>query len=297
MDPPLLPDRPRNANKVTAGRVLVVGGSRDMAGAPAMAGLGALRAGAGLVRLAVPRGIQALVAGYRCETTTAGLPETDAGALSNSAHAELLTLAGGWDAVVLGPGLGRDEQTLDLVRTFTPAMDRPALLDADALFAWNGRLEELASRHAPTVLTPHEGEAARLLGVTSEEVRADRQAAARRIADAAGAIVVLKGPHTLVAGDGRLYVNQTGGPALATGGTGDVLAGVIGAFLALDPNLDPAAGLDAFDAACLGVHVHGAAADAVAGERDRGLLATELASGVPHIIAALRSKRQTGAGL
>lgn len=292
-DPPLLPDRPRDANKVTAGRVLVVGGSRDMAGAPAMAGLGALRAGAGLVRLAVPRGIQATVAGYRCETTTAGLPELETGALSAEAYPEMLALAEGWDAVVLGPGLGRDEQTGEAVRTFSQDVHGPTLLDADALFAWNLRLEQLSGREAPTVLTPHEGEAARLLGITSEEVRADRQAAAARMATAADAIVVLKGPGTVVTDGTQLFVNQTGGPALATGGTGDVLAGVIGAFVALGTQTD----LDAFGAACLGVHVHGAAADAVAGERDRGMLATELAGGIPDVLAALRSKRQTGAGL
>jgi len=280
--PPRLPSRPTDANKVTVGRVLVVGGSKAMAGAPALAGLGALRAGAGLVKIAVPDGIQPTVACFRPETIVQGLPQTRAGALGAGALGVLRDLARSWDAVVLGPGLGRATSTLALVRSFARVVDRPLLLDADALFAYGGGLAALAERAAPTVLTPHEGEAARLLETTSEEIRADREAAAARIAGAAAAIVVLKGPGTLVTDGRRLYRNASGGPALATGGSGDVLSGVIGALLA--------SGLDAFDAACAGAHAHGAAADLVAGKRDRGLLASELAGGLPDALLGLRRK-------
>lgn len=281
--PPRLPPRPKDANKVTVGRVLVVGGSAAMAGAPALAGLGALRAGAGLVGVAVPRGIQPTVASFRPETITHGLPQGKTGALGAAALPALRALLAGCDAVVLGPGLGRASSTLGLVRSFTPDVDLPLLLDADALFAYSGRLPALEGRKAPTVLTPHEGEAARLLGTTSAAVRADREAAAAAIAEAARAVVVLKGPGTLVTDGARMYRNTTGGPALATGGSGDVLAGVIAALLA--------SGLDAFDAACLGVHAHGDAADRVAGKRDRGLLAGDLAAGLPDALLALRGRR------
>ena len=282
--PPRLPHRPKDANKVGVGRVLVVGGSAAMAGAPALAGLGALRGGAGLVRIAVPQGIQPTVAGAHLEATTLGLPETTAGALGRAALAPLCAALPGWDAVVLGPGLGRADATATLVRTFSLHVDVPLVLDADALFAWNGRLPGLAPRAAPTVMTPHEGEAARLLGTTSEAIRADRTAAAVALATAARAVVVLKGPGTLVTDGERLYRNTTGGPALATGGTGDVLAGLLAALLAGAASN----GLDAFGAACAAVHAHGAGADAVAGSRDRGLLASELAAGIPEALHALR---------
>lgn len=289
--PPPLPDRPLDANKVSAGRVVIVGGSRDMVGAPALAALGAHRAGAGLVRIAVPVSLQPLVAAFRPESTTAGLPEDAAGSVATSALAELLARTSGWDAVVLGPGIGRTPGTGEVVRTFPGEMSLPLVLDADGLFAFNGCVETLRSRKAPVVLTPHEGEAARLLGLTSAQVRAGRADAARTLAQASGAVVVLKGPGTLVCDGTRLYVNSSGGPALSTGGTGDVLAGVIGALLAQTAHT----GFDAFEAACVGVHVHGAGADAVSQGRDRGLFASELAAGIPDALRALRSGSGSGA--
>lgn len=295
--PPPLPDRPHDANKVTAGRVVVVGGSRDMVGAPALAALGAHRAGAGLVRIAVPRSLQPLVAGFRPESTTTGLSEDAAGSLAGSALPELLEHTRGWDAVVLGPGIGRSPGTGEVVRTFARKVRLPLVLDADALFAFNGCVQTLRGCAGPVVLTPHEGEAARLLEVTSAQVQADRQDAAMTLARRSGAIVVLKGPGTLVADvvsdvipegaseEARLYRNATGGPVLSTGGTGDVLAGVIGALLAQAAQT----GLDAFEAACVGVHVHAAGADTAARGCDRGLFASELAAGIPDALLALRS--------
>ena len=282
--PPPLPDRPREANKVSAGRVVIVGGSRDMAGAPALAALGAHRAGAGLVRISVPASLQSLVAGFRPESTTSGLSEDATGALAGDALPELLESTAGWDTVVLGPGIGRSPGTGEVVRTFLREVGVPLVLDADGLFAFNGCVEALRACTAPIVLTPHEGEAARLLETTSAAVRADRQAAARALVEKSGAVVVLKGPGTLVCDEARLYLNNTGGPALSTGGTGDVLAGVIGALLAQASHTQ----LDAFGAACVGVHVHGAGADAVSQARDRGLLASELAEGIPDALLALR---------
>jgi hydroxyethylthiazole kinase-like uncharacterized protein yjeF len=279
--PPRLPSRPQDANKVRAGRVVIVGGSLGMAGAPALAALGAHRAGAGLVRIAVPAALQATVAGFRPESMTLALPDPTPGILEAPASVALTAAVAGWDVVVLGPGLGRNPGTQHLVRTFTLDMELPLVLDADGLFAWRERCPALSARTAPLVLTPHEGEAARLLGRTSAEIRANRQAAASELALASGAVVVLKGPQTLVADGKQLYVNPTGGPVLATGGTGDVLAGVIAALLATP-------GADAFDAACQAVFVHGLSADEIAGERDRGLLASELAAGIPEALVALR---------
>jgi NAD(P)H-hydrate epimerase len=281
--PPRLPPRPADAHKASAGRVLVAGGSADLCGAPAMAALGALRGGAGLVRVAVPAGIRAVVAGFRPETTSAALPETRAGGIAPEALERLHALAREQDAVVLGPGAGREEATLEALRAFTLAVDRPLVLDADALFAFDERLDALAGRSAPTVLTPHEGEAARLLGVSASEVRADRPATAARLARESGAVVVLKGPGTLVVDDARLYRNETGGPWLASGGTGDVLAGVVGALLAWRDE----AGLDVFSAVCVAVHAHGAAADSAAAGRGRGVLATDVAACLPAALRAM----------
>ena len=282
---PRLPARPTDANKVTVGRVLVVGGSSSMAGAPALAGLGALRGGAGLVKVAVPQGIQAVVAGFRPETTTLGLPQTRAGMLGRAALDAVREIVNDWDAVVLGPGLGRNPSTQELVRSLVRSVTKPLVLDADALFAVIGHAKEIAGREAPTVITPHEGEAARLLESTSDDIRADREAAVAELATATGSVAVLKGPGTLVCDGEQIHVNETGGPALATGGTGDVLAGLIGALMSGMAQHE----LDAFACACVAVHAHGASADAVAGEDDRGLLASELAAGIPEALRALRS--------
>ncbi|MDF1702355.1 MAG: NAD(P)H-hydrate dehydratase [Planctomycetota bacterium] len=284
--PPPVPLRPVDANKVTVGRVLVVGGSPPMAGAPALAGLGALRGGAGLVKIAVPQGIQATVAGFRPEATTLGLPQTRAGALGRAAMHVIRESVDGWDAVVLGPGLGRNPSTQQLVRSLVRSVDKPLVLDADALFAMIGALDEIAGRSAPTVLTPHEGEAGRLLALSTDELRQDREAAVAQLVESTGAVAVLKGPGTLVCDGEQIYVNGTGGPALATGGTGDVLAGLTGALLAGMA----ASGLQAFGCAAAAVHIHGAAADAVAGENDRGLLASELAAGIPAAFRELRDR-------
>lgn len=286
--PPRVPARPTDANKVTVGRVLVVGGSPAMAGAPALAGLGALRGGAGLVRIAVPEGIQATVAGFWPEATTLGLPQTRAGALGRAALDAVRQLVNAWDAVVLGPGLGRNVSTQELVRSLVRSVTKPLVLDADALFALIDHGAEIAGREAPTVITPHEGEAARLLGTESEAVRADREAAVAELVAQTGAVAVLKGPGTLVCNGEEIYANDTGGPALATGGTGDVLAGLCAALLAgmAQHELSP------FGCACAAVHAHGAAADAMAGDNDRGVLAGELAAGIPDALRALQDPRE-----
>ncbi|MFO0934129.1 MAG: NAD(P)H-hydrate dehydratase [Planctomycetota bacterium] len=281
---PPLPPRPADAHKASVGRVLIVGGSLGMAGAPALAARGALRAGAGLVTVAVPRAVQATVAGFLAEAMTVGLPCDADGAPAAEAVEALRPHLERAHAVVLGPGLGRGPAIEAFVRWLARDVARPLVLDADALHALRGRLAELAARRAPTVLTPHEGEAALLLGEPSGGGAVPREAWARRLAQGARAVAVLKGPGTLVCDGPRCARNTTGGPVLATGGTGDVLAGVLAAMLA---GL-PATGGDAFGAARLAVHVHGRAGDRCAAARgDRGTLASEVADEVPHAIAEL----------
>jgi NAD(P)H-hydrate epimerase len=198
-----------------------------------------------------------------------------AGALDEEAAGALLAAAAARSVVAAGPGLGRAAGTLAAIRRLALATDRPLVLDADGLAAFEGCLETLAGRSAPTVLTPHPGELARLLGRTSAEVQADRLAAARAAAAASGAVVVLKGDRTLIAApDGEAWINDSGGPALATGGSGDVLTGLLAARLAQ--------GDEVTVAAALAVHLHGLAGE-LAAERSGGpaLPAGQLADEIP----------------
>lgn len=290
--PPRLDPRPEDAHKASVGRVLVIGGHRDMAGAPALAALGALRAGAGLVRIAVPASVQGVVAAIRPEATTAGLPATRKGGLGLGAAKTAFDLVPGWDSAVVGPGAGREAPTQKELRKIAADLPRPVVLDADGLFALGTRPERVAKRTDPTVLTPHEGEAGRLLGVPSQEIRDDREAAALALAERSKAVVVLKGPGTIVTDGDRMYRCPKGGPWLATGGSGDVLSGVVGAFLA---GL-PATGGDPFGAAVAGVWIHASAADRLAKGLDRGLLASDIAHAIPNTLPLLlrRSSRRKG---
>lgn len=284
--PPPPPPRPREAHKASVGRVLVVGGSRDLAGAPFLAAWGALHAGAGLVRAAVPREIQPVVAGFAPEVLTAGLAASRAGGLARAASSRVRALAAAVDAVVVGPGAGREAGTSALLRELALGLAVPVVVDADALFAFQDRTARLASRKGTAVLTPHEGEAARLLGSDAEAVRADRRAAALALQRLSGQIVVLKGPGTLVADGERLYRCPHGGPVLASGGTGDVLAGMVAALVA--------AGGDPFEATCQAVAWHARTADRLAAlcGADCGLTASGLAESLPPALAAWRAERQ-----
>jgi hydroxyethylthiazole kinase-like uncharacterized protein yjeF len=257
-----------------------------MAGAPALVARGALRAGAGLVTIAVPERIQDVVASFQPEAMTLGLPCDARGRLSGPVLDALAPAIERADVVVVGPGLGRSDETRAAVRDLVAALDRPLVLDADGLVAHGGDLSSLAARTRPTVLTPHEGEAQTLLRDSRSESREER---ARRLAREAKGVCVLKGPGTVVSDGTRSRVNATGGPILASGGTGDVLSGVVGALLAAFL----ASGGDAFDAACLAVHVHGAAGDALAKTHgDRGVLASEVADAVPMALRSLRTPRR-----
>jgi NAD(P)H-hydrate epimerase len=282
-NPPPPAPRRKNAHKASVGRVLVVGGSRDLCGAPYLAALGALRAGAGLARAAVPREIQRIVAKYSPDVLTAGLAASRGGALAPAAAARVRALARSADAVVLGPGAGREAGTLRLLRELALGLDVPVVVDADALFAWNGRARTLRrrarKRRGTTVLTPHEGEAARLLGSTADAVRADRRGTVARLQAESGAIAVLKGPGTLVTDGRRLFRCAHGDPALATGGTGDVLAGIIAARLAAQRE-------EPFVAVCQAVEWHGRMGEMVFA--DAGVPASQMAETLPTALVGWR---------
>ncbi len=250
------PHRTRAGSKFTSGVVVVAAGSEGMTGAPTMAALSAQRAGAGYVQVAVPRAAQPTLELRLLEAMTRALPDRD-GAHTKEGVQILSQMAERAGAVVLGPGLGRSEGAQAFARGAAQAIQAPLLIDADGLNAHAGALEDLARRSGPTVLTPHEAELGRLLEREPDEIAADRLACAREAAAASGAVVLLKGDDTIVARpDGLVAVSRGGTPALATAGTGDVLAGLIGTLLAK--------GVEPFAAAALGTLAHARAGRAAA---------------------------------
>jgi NAD(P)H-hydrate epimerase len=268
-----VPPRPVDAHKHTAGHLAVLAGSPGKIGAALMVALGALRAGAGAATIATwPEAATALES-HVVEVMTARLT-TDKASIDRALAAKR--------AVVLGPGFGTGDDARAVIEHVLTTFGGPIVLDADALTVVATDLGLVHRAKGPVVLTPHAGELARLLGVTSADVEADRFASVRSAAQRARAIVLLKGPHTLVATpEGRTVVNSSGNPTLATAGSGDVLAGMVGAFVC---HAGP------FEAACAAAYVHGAAADAwktAHGGADRGMLATEIAELIPDAISAL----------
>ena len=230
--PPRLPD----AHKGQFGHVLVIAGSLGRAGAAGLAGMAALRTGAGLVTVACPKSIQATIAGFAPELMTQGLKETEVGTIAIEAIDQLESLMVGKDVIVLGPGLSRNPETAGLVRQLVARCPQPLVLDSDGLNAFEGHYHEL-QRHGDAapfrVLTPHPGEAARLIGGSTSDIQADRREVARRLSSETGSCVVLKGWRTIVAGvSGETWLNMTGNSGLAKAGSGNVLSGMIGAALA-----------------------------------------------------------------
>ena len=260
----LVPRRGQRDSKFTAGALLVVGGARGTTGAAVLAASAALRADAGYVTLAVPSGSLAVAETLALEPVKRGFAYASG---ADDLAADLERAA----ALAVGPGLGRAPEARALVRALLDRSSLPAVVDADALYGL-----EPVSRKASTVLTPHAGELARLLGTNAAWVSAHRLEAAGRCAERFGAVTVLKGPDTIVrAPDGRTIVCDTGPPSLATAGTGDVLTGVIGAFLAK--------GLDATDAAVAAAVAHGLAARSV--PYQAGLIASDVAAALPTVLA------------
>jgi NAD(P)H-hydrate epimerase len=260
-----VPRRAGDSTKFSSGAVLVIGGSTGLTGAVCLACEASMRAGAGWVRAAVPASLNSIFEVKLTEVMSVPLPDSD-GHLLVRAVDEVLEAATRADSVVLGPGLGRTDEALELARLLVAQIERPMLLDADGLNALSARgsegLELAAKRSDPLVLTPHAGELARLLGTSSDEVAAHRLVSARDAVARTGAVVVLKGDDSLVAESGRLGISRGASAGLATAGTGDVLSGVAGAFLAR--RVQP------FEAACAAVSVH-----AEAGRRAAARLGTD----------------------
>lgn len=274
-----IPRRAAEATKFSAGSVLVCGGSPGLTGAPTMASLAAARAGAGYVTAAVPASLVAALAAKLLEVMQVGLPEQH-GQLTAEATEIALERTERVQALVLGPGLGRETTSLEFARAVAARADVPLVLDADGLNAHAGEhLACLLRRRAPTVLTPHAGELGRLLDIDSKEVGARRLHHARAAPATSGAIIVLKGDDTLVVEpEGRVGVSPGGASALATAGTGDVLSGVLAAHLAK--------GMKPFEAACAAVFVH-AAAGRLAGRRigPEGVIASDVIELLPAVLA------------
>jgi NAD(P)H-hydrate epimerase len=279
----LFPPRPREAHKGTYGHLLIVGGSLGKTGAAALAARAALRTGVGLVTVGTAAGQQPVVAGLVLEAMTEPLAETPAGTVALAARERVLELAGARDAVALGPGLGLEADTREVARRLATELAVPLVLDADALTALAGRLALLRGAPAARCLTPHPAEMARVIGVTVADVQRDRIGAARGVATEFGVHVALKGAATVVAApDGRAFLNPTGNPGMASGGTGDVLTGVVGALLAR--------GIAAPDALFAAVYLHGLAGDlAAARVGEESLIASDLIASLPDAFAALHT--------
>ncbi|MCF8012005.1 MAG: NAD(P)H-hydrate dehydratase [Clostridiales bacterium] len=275
----MLPRCPENAHKGDLGRALVIGGSPGMSGAVCLAASACARSGAGLVTAAVPREIHQIAENKLTEVMTYPLPQTGEGMIAaGGVHsAGLLEKAG---AVALGPGLGVSEDTITLVEEILKSLSVPCVVDADGLNALAQSQFNLRERNEHTVITPHPGEAARLLGCSTAEIQANRPESARNLAECTGAVVVLKGAGTIVAAGNKMYINTSGNPGMASGGSGDVLTGIITALLAR--------GISPVDAAVSGVYLHGLAGDFAAEEKGvTGIIAGDIIENIPRAFKSL----------
>jgi len=285
----LIGPRPAESNKGSYGHVLVVGGSVGKAGSVAMAGMAALRTGAGLLTIGTAKSALSTVAGFYPELMTEPLTETDAGTIATSADVRIEELMKSMSVVAIGPGISRDPDTATFVRSLVSHHKIPMVVDADGLNAFEGHTSELNGNGRTLVITPHPGEMARLVGCSIADVQKDRLGVARKFAREHELIVVLKGHRTLVVrADGEAWVNTSGNPGMATGGTGDILTGMVAAMLAQEkraqnPDI-------ALLAVCAAVHLHGLAGDVmrdIAGEHS--LTATDLLQGLPDAFERART--------
>jgi NAD(P)H-hydrate epimerase len=283
---PLLGPRPREANKGSFGHVLVIGGSLGKAGAAAMAGMSALRAGAGLVTVATPKSVLPTVANFHPEVMTEPCEETEAGTISLRAleYAHIDDLVKGKTVLAVGPGISRHEETSEFVRTVVQKYAMAMVVDADGLNAFEGVVSKLSGARRTLVITPHPGEMARLTGLSIPQVQRDRVGIARSFAREHDVVVVLKGHRTLVAQpDGEVWVNTTGNPGMATGGTGDILTGMVAGMIAQNPR-------QVVQAVTSAVYLHGFAGD-IACETmgEQSLVATDLIKALPEAFRRVRT--------
>lgn len=277
----LFPPRPRIAHKGSYGHLLIMGGAEGYSGAMTLAAMGALRSGPGLVSVAVPERLAPAIALAVPEAMVHGERETGSGSLHSSCWAKWKKRLPNFSAILAGPGMTRHAETGRLVKMILRDSRIPVVLDADALNIFEGRAALLAKRECPLVITPHPGEMARLLALSTARVQARRMRTAKQSARLTNATVVLKGAGTLVAEKGRLQINLTGNPGMASGGMGDVLAGLAGGFLAQ--------GLKPFDAARASVYLHGRAGDmAAASSSESSLMARDLIACLPGAFREFR---------
>jgi hydroxyethylthiazole kinase-like uncharacterized protein yjeF len=278
------PPRARDAHKGDAGHVGIIAGGHGKCGAAVLAAEAACRSGAGLTTLVLPDSEQALVAPQLREVMTGSLPASTGGVFAPPTREQLDMMLAGKAAIVVGPGIGVSDGTRMLVRQVISGTRVPLVIDADGLNCLGDDVQVLRRRPGPTVLTPHPGEMSRLTGMPTAAIQEDRVGAAQRLAEVTGAHVVLKGARTVIAAPGgHVAINLTGNPGMATGGMGDVLAGVVGALCAQ--------GLEAMEAATVGVHLHGLAADMATGAQggEIGLIASDVIEMLPSAIGAVQA--------
>jgi ADP-dependent NAD(P)H-hydrate dehydratase / NAD(P)H-hydrate epimerase len=277
----LFAPRSHDVNKGSFGRALIVGGSPGFSGAVALAAWGAMRAGAGLVTAAVPARLHDLMEIKLTEAMTAPVAETDSGHFAEAGLDALIDLAMDKNVVAFGPGVGRNRETAEMLYSLLPELKGAVILDADGLNLLADNISVLKQVRGPVILTPHPGEMARLTGKTIQEVQADRVGIAREFARKHGVHLILKGAHSIIAEPaGEVFVNPTGNPGMATGGTGDVLTGILAGYLAQ--------GFSVLDAVIAGVYMHGLAGDWAAELKgEKGLTACDLLDGLPEVTKTL----------
>jgi len=279
----MLKKRPRDSYKGNFGHVFILAGSRGLTGAAALCSNAALRSGAGLATLGIPVSLNKVMSKKLTEVMTFSLAETKEITLSLKAEKEILKKANASDVVVLGPGLSRHPETQKLINKLILKIDKPMVMDADALNAIIRNISILKKIKSKYVVTPHPGEMSRLINKSAEYIKNNRFLVAKKFSHDYNAVVVLKGAGTVVAEPGgKSYINTTGNPGMATAGSGDVLAGIIAGFLSQ--------GLKIFDASAIGVYVHGLAGDFAAKDKgETGLIAGDILENIPYAIKAIRA--------
>lgn len=271
---PSLPARPDDGHKGTFGRAMLIAGSRGMSGAACLAGTSALRGGSGLVYVAVPEGIVSIVAGFEASYLTTPLTEDGGGRIDGNALAEVLRRSTSMDAVGIGPGLGQSTGLRLLVDELYRSLPLPLVVDADALNLLARNRGRLGQHAGPRLLTPHIGEFARLTGCPINDIRNNRESLATEFAKQHDVTLVLKGPGTIVTDGHQVAINQTGNSGMGTGGTGDVLTGLVTSLVGQ--------GMTLFEAAHLGAHLHGLTGDLAAEQMTkRGMIASDLLGFLP----------------
>ncbi len=277
-----LPERKRDTNKGDYGHVFVIAGSIGFTGSAALCSQAALLSGSGLVTLGICKSLNPILARKLTEVMTKPLPETGKQSLSEKALPEILKFSKKADCVAIGPGLSRNPATQRLVRKLVVSLDKPVVLDADGINALEKNTGSLKRARAPIIITPHPGEMSRLTGFSIKNITAAKEKVAKDFAKKYNVVCVLKGRGTVVArSDGKVFINTTGNPGMAKGGTGDVLTGMIASFVGQ--------GIRPFEAAKLGVYLHGLAGDLAAKEKgEASMLASDLLDKIPESIRRLQ---------